>query len=147
VIVAALGDDAGVLTGFVLPKFTDASGGAFFEALDDTADHLGHRYYAMPVLESAEVVQAETRQDTLTGVARLLAKRTRRIIVAATIRSTSNGSQQLPSALVPSRSSAPHRSTTPPPDRRGPSTRGRLEPTSATRHRARMRLDIRSASI
>jgi citrate lyase beta subunit len=74
VIARALGDDARVLTGFVLPKFTDASGGAFFEALDDTADHLGHRYYAMPVLESAEVVHAETRQDTLTGVARLLAK-------------------------------------------------------------------------
>jgi citrate lyase beta subunit len=74
VIAAALGDDAGVLTGFVLPKFTDASGGAFLDALDDAADRLGRRYYAMPVLESAEVVHAETRQDTLIGVARLLAK-------------------------------------------------------------------------
>lgn len=74
VIAAALGDDAGVLTGFVLPKFTDVRGVAFLDALDDTADRLGHRYYAMPVLESAEVVHAETRQDTLLGVARLLAK-------------------------------------------------------------------------
>ncbi len=74
VIASALGDDASILTGFVLPKFTDVSGEAFLDALFDTAHQVGHHFYAMPVLESAEVVHAETRQDTLLATARLLAK-------------------------------------------------------------------------
>lgn len=73
-IAAALGDEASILTGFVLPKFTDVSGVAFLDALSDTAQRVGHRLYAMPVLESAEVVHAETRQDTLLATSRLLAK-------------------------------------------------------------------------
>lgn len=74
VIAAALGDEASILTGFVLPKFTDVSGVGFLDALSDTADRVGHRYFAMPVLESAEIVHVETRQDTLLATGRLLAK-------------------------------------------------------------------------
>lgn len=74
VIVRALGEDAAALTGFVLPKFTDSSGAAFLDALDDTADRSGLRLFAMPVLESAEIVHRETRQDTLLGIAALLGK-------------------------------------------------------------------------
>lgn len=73
-VVAGLGDAVGVLSGFVLPKFTDANGAAFLDALDDTANASGHRLLAMPVIESPEVVHRETRQETLVGVARLLAK-------------------------------------------------------------------------
>ncbi|MGQ0623342.1 MAG: HpcH/HpaI aldolase/citrate lyase family protein [Sporichthyaceae bacterium] len=74
VIAAALGPDARLLTGFVLPKFTDITGAAFLDALDDTSARNGQRFFGMPVIESPEVVHSETRQDTLTGIARLLAK-------------------------------------------------------------------------
>lgn len=73
-IVGALGADAGVLSGFVLPKFTDVTGAGFLDALDESAERSGRRLFGLPVLESAEVVHAETRQDTLIGVSRLLAK-------------------------------------------------------------------------
>jgi citrate lyase beta subunit len=73
-VVYGLGPAAAVLTGFVLPKFTDANGAAFLDALEDTADACGHRLFAMPVIESPEVVHAETRQETLVGIGRLLAK-------------------------------------------------------------------------
>jgi citrate lyase beta subunit len=73
-LVTGLGDAARVLSGFVLPKFTDANGAAFLDALGDSADATGHRLFAMPVIESPEVVHRETREETLVGVARLLAK-------------------------------------------------------------------------
>jgi citrate lyase beta subunit len=73
-IVAALGDEANILTGFVFPKFTDVSGAAFLDALDDTATAIGLRLLAMPVLETPDVVHRETRADVLLGVSRLLAK-------------------------------------------------------------------------
>lgn len=87
VIAAALGDDAGVLTGFVLPKFTDVTGAAFLDALDDTSARWGRRFYGMPVIESPEVVHVETRQDTLVGISRLLAKH-RDSVLAARIGAT-----------------------------------------------------------
>ena len=73
-VVAGLGDAVHVLSGFVLPKFTDTNGAAFLDALTDTADACGQRLFAMPVLESREVAHRETREETLVGVAQLLAK-------------------------------------------------------------------------
>lgn len=73
-IVRALGADAAVLTGFVLPKFTDLSGEAFLDALEDTVADCGLALYAMPVLESPDVVHQETRAEVLVGISRLLAK-------------------------------------------------------------------------
>lgn len=73
-IVAALGEDAAILSGFVFPKFTDVSGAAFLDALDDTAAGCGLRLLGMPVLETPDVVHRETRAEALLGIARLLAK-------------------------------------------------------------------------
>lgn len=73
-IVGALGDDARVLTGFVLPKFTDSTGDAYLDALDDAASSSGQRLLAMPVIESPRILYRESRQESLTGVARLLTK-------------------------------------------------------------------------
>ncbi|MET8702687.1 HpcH/HpaI aldolase/citrate lyase family protein [Kitasatospora sp. NPDC004723] len=75
-----LGPAIGLLTGFVLPKFTEESGGDFLEALAEAATGTGHRLFAMPVLESPELAHLETRRDQLFGIARLLDKHRERIL-------------------------------------------------------------------
>jgi len=71
-LITGLGEWAGVVTGFVLPKFTESGGAAFLDAvLDASTDR---RLLAMPVLESAEIIHAEHRIAALLGVRELLAK-------------------------------------------------------------------------
>jgi len=72
-IVAALGESVDLLSGFVLPKFTDESG-EFLDALEDARSRSALPLRAMPVIESPEAIHRETRQELLVGVARLLAK-------------------------------------------------------------------------
>jgi citrate lyase beta subunit len=71
-IVAGLGDESGVLSGFVLPKFTDSNGAAYLHALADASAAVDRTLFAMPVMESAEIGYAETRTSTLTSVRQLL---------------------------------------------------------------------------
>ncbi|MBC8093090.1 MAG: HpcH/HpaI aldolase/citrate lyase family protein [Pseudonocardia sp.] len=79
-LVARLGAAVGVLDGFVMPKFTAASGTEYLHALDD-ADRLGgRRLLAMPVIESGAVLYAETRVDELTRLRALLHRDRRRIL-------------------------------------------------------------------
>lgn len=84
-LVARLGAAVGVLDGFVLPKFTAASGTDYLHALDD-ADRLvdrhleGRRLLAMPVIESGAVLYTETRVDELTRLRALLHRDRRRIL-------------------------------------------------------------------
>lgn len=63
-----------VLAGFVLPKFTAASGAGFLQALAHASRAVGRPLLAMPVIESPEVVHLETRHAALAGVAALLAR-------------------------------------------------------------------------
>lgn len=60
------------LTGFVLPKFTAASGAASLTAVRDTGEHLGRRLFAMPILETPDVVYRETRDAELQDIRDLL---------------------------------------------------------------------------
>lgn len=62
-----------LLAGFVLPKFTAASGVAFLQALEQAAAAIGHPLLAMPVIESPDVVHLETRHEVLAGIKALLA--------------------------------------------------------------------------
>jgi citrate lyase beta subunit len=71
-IAAALGEDADVLSGFVLPKFTDANGSVYLGAVADTSRRLGRTLFAMPVMEAPAICDAETRTSALHGVRRLL---------------------------------------------------------------------------
>ncbi|WP_380285000.1 HpcH/HpaI aldolase/citrate lyase family protein [Kitasatospora purpeofusca] len=75
-----LGPAIGVLTGFVLPKFTEETGGDFLEALAAAGAATGRRLFAMPVLESPELAHLETRRDQLFGIARLLDKHRERVL-------------------------------------------------------------------
>lgn len=73
-MAAALGEHAGLVNGFVLPKFTDVRGGAFLDAVAVASARAGHRYLVMPVLESPVLMHRESRVDALLGIARLLDK-------------------------------------------------------------------------
>lgn len=79
-LACRLGDAVELISGFVLPKFNAASGGAFLDALEQTTS-LGPRpLLAMPVIESHEAVYRETRTEMLQDVARLLAKHQDRVL-------------------------------------------------------------------
>jgi citrate lyase beta subunit len=86
-IVDGLAEHAGVLSGFVVPKFTEHTGEAFLTAIADAGDRIGQRLYAMPVLESREVIYRETRKDALVGIQRLLDK-FRAVVLAVRIGAT-----------------------------------------------------------
>lgn len=74
-LMRRLGRAAGVLTGFVLPKFTAANGEEWLEAVAQAGVVGGNRLYAMPVLEGPEVLYPEHRHGELAGVRALLATR------------------------------------------------------------------------
>lgn len=98
-----LDDAAALVSGFVLPKFTAASGGAFLDALADATARTGRRLLAMPVIESPEAVYAETRTEMLNDVARLLAKHRRRILavrIGATDMSAAYGLRRPPDLTI-----------------------------------------------
>ncbi len=73
-LAAALGDDAHVLTGFVVPKFSQHNGGAYLDAVVDAGASIGRRLLVMPVLESSELSYVETRAEGLLATRRLLDK-------------------------------------------------------------------------
>ncbi|MGH3497006.1 MAG: HpcH/HpaI aldolase/citrate lyase family protein [Nocardioidaceae bacterium] len=79
-LVDALGDATRALSGFVLPKFTDANGEIFLSALGDAEHVSGQRLFAMPVIESPAVIHCESRIETLIGIERLLAKHRDRVL-------------------------------------------------------------------
>lgn len=86
-VVDGLGEHAALLSGFVLPKFTDRTGPAFLDALRAARARTGVRLWGMPVLESPEVIHAETRMSTLLGVRDLL-ERNRDLILAVRLGAT-----------------------------------------------------------
>lgn len=79
-MVAALGRELPVLTGFVLPKFTDLNGARYLDAIAEASAATGHRLLAMPVLEAPEVIFAESRAEVLLQVRRVLAKYRRHVL-------------------------------------------------------------------
>lgn len=60
-----------LLTGFVLPKFSPAEG---CKILTEIKELNSHRYclYAMPILETKEIIQKETRLEELIGIKKVL---------------------------------------------------------------------------
>ncbi|WP_062206376.1 HpcH/HpaI aldolase/citrate lyase family protein [Streptomyces sp. NBRC 109706] len=78
-LTTRLGADIELLTGFVLPKFTAASGAAFLAAAQAAEVLCGRRLLVMPVLESPELLHLESRQEGLRAVADLVEKHRERI--------------------------------------------------------------------
>ncbi|MFE7566736.1 HpcH/HpaI aldolase/citrate lyase family protein [Streptomyces sp. NPDC057539] len=79
-LVRRLGESIRLLSGFVLPKFTEERGTAFLEALAEAESDCGRTLYAMPVLESPELLHLETRTRTLTGIATAVDKYRDRVL-------------------------------------------------------------------
>ncbi|NLU71673.1 HpcH/HpaI aldolase/citrate lyase family protein [Streptomyces sp. HNM0575] len=79
-LVVRLGPAAALLSGFVLPKFTEERGIPFLEALGEAESAAGRRLFAMPVLESPELMHLETRAGTLAGIARTVDKYRERVL-------------------------------------------------------------------
>ena len=79
-LVSRLGDATALLDGFVLPKFTAATGTEYLHALDDADRRAGRSFLAMPVIESGAVLYSETRVDELTRLRALLHRDRRRIL-------------------------------------------------------------------
>jgi citrate lyase beta subunit len=73
-LLDGLGADHGIVSGFVLPKFDDVVGAEYLEAIAAAGHRRGRRLLAMPVLESAEIIHAETRLETLLALRRLVDK-------------------------------------------------------------------------
>jgi len=67
-----MGQAISLLTGFVLPKFTHANGTDYLENLAWLNRTHGLHLFAMPILESPEVIYQETRQDALWQIKTLL---------------------------------------------------------------------------
>ncbi|XMA36901.1 HpcH/HpaI aldolase/citrate lyase family protein [Streptomyces albogriseolus] len=67
-LVRRLGPAVSLLSGFVLPKFTAERGLPFLEALSAAESVSGRRLFAMPVLESPELLYRESRVETLEGI-------------------------------------------------------------------------------
>ncbi|MFI6701777.1 HpcH/HpaI aldolase/citrate lyase family protein [Streptomyces sp. NPDC050509] len=79
-LVRRMGASVRLLSGFVLPKFTEERGTAFLEALAEAEAACGRTLYAMPVLESPELLHLETRTATLTGIANAVDKYRERVL-------------------------------------------------------------------
>jgi citrate lyase beta subunit len=79
-LVERLGATVQLLSGFVLPKFTEESGVPFLEALATAETASGHRLFAMPVLESPALMHLESRVETLYGISRTVDKYRDRVL-------------------------------------------------------------------
>ncbi|MFG2137568.1 HpcH/HpaI aldolase/citrate lyase family protein [Streptomyces sp. NPDC048650] len=71
-LVHRLGPTARRLSGFVVPKFTAERGVTFLEALTEAESACGRRLFAMPVLESPQLLYLESRAETLGGIAEVV---------------------------------------------------------------------------
>ncbi|MET9961613.1 HpcH/HpaI aldolase/citrate lyase family protein [Streptomyces sp. NPDC006326] len=80
-LVDRLGASARRLAGFVFPKFTEHGGTAFLDALAQAEQHSGqHRLYAMPVLETPDLLHLETRVEALAGISRTVNRHRDRVL-------------------------------------------------------------------
>ncbi|OZF36471.1 HpcH/HpaI aldolase/citrate lyase family protein [Rhodococcus sp. 14-2483-1-2] len=73
-ICAGLEHGAAGLAGFVVPKFTAAHGAESLDEIVAASKAHGTRLFAMPVLESTEVVHRETRDAELVAIRELLGR-------------------------------------------------------------------------
>ncbi|MGW0189492.1 HpcH/HpaI aldolase/citrate lyase family protein [Streptomyces sp. NPDC003362] len=79
-LVGRLGPAVRLLSGFVLPKFTEERGIPFLEAVAAADTASGRRLFAMPVLESPELLYRESRVETLEGIFRAVDKYRDRVL-------------------------------------------------------------------
>ncbi|MGE7388131.1 HpcH/HpaI aldolase/citrate lyase family protein [Streptomyces sp. NPDC004126] len=80
-LVRRLGPSVRNLAGFVLPKFTESRGTAFLDAVAHAEAAAGlPRLYAMPVLETPDLLHLETRVEALAGIKRTVNRYRERVL-------------------------------------------------------------------
>ncbi|MEY2227127.1 HpcH/HpaI aldolase/citrate lyase family protein [Streptomyces sp. BF23-19] len=80
-LVRRLGGSVRRLAGFVLPKFDETRGIAFLEAVAEAEAVAGvPRLYAMPVLETPDLLHLETRVEALAGISRTVNSHRERVL-------------------------------------------------------------------
>ncbi|WP_189298933.1 HpcH/HpaI aldolase/citrate lyase family protein [Streptomyces albospinus] len=79
-LVRRLGRAVRRLSGFVLPKFTEGRGMPFLEELAAAESACGRRLFAMPVLESPQLLHLESRAAALQGIARAVGAHRDRVL-------------------------------------------------------------------
>ncbi|MEU3724132.1 HpcH/HpaI aldolase/citrate lyase family protein [Streptomyces sp. NPDC031705] len=80
-LVRRLGGSVRNLAGFVLPKFTESRGTAFLDAVAHAEAAAGlPRLYAMPVLETPDLLHLETRVHALAGISRTVNRYRERVL-------------------------------------------------------------------
>ncbi|MFE5809151.1 HpcH/HpaI aldolase/citrate lyase family protein [Streptomyces sp. NPDC056491] len=80
-LVRRLGGAVRRLSGFVLPKFDENRGIAFLEAVAEAEAACGlPRLYAMPVLETPDLLHLETRVEALAGISRTVNSHRERVL-------------------------------------------------------------------
>ncbi|MFF5702972.1 HpcH/HpaI aldolase/citrate lyase family protein [Streptomyces sp. NPDC012794] len=80
-LVRRLGRSVHNLAGFVLPKFTESRGTAFLDAVAHAEAAAGlPRLYAMPVLETPDLLHLETRVEALAGISRTVNRYRERVL-------------------------------------------------------------------
>ncbi|MFJ3963945.1 HpcH/HpaI aldolase/citrate lyase family protein [Streptomyces sp. NPDC090036] len=80
-LVRRLGGSVRRLSGFVLPKFDENRGIAFLEAVAEAEAACGlPRLYAMPVLETPDLLHLETRVEALAGISRTVNSHRERVL-------------------------------------------------------------------
>ncbi|MET7568694.1 HpcH/HpaI aldolase/citrate lyase family protein [Streptomyces sp. NPDC005492] len=79
-LVRRMGPAVRLLSGFVMPKFTEERGMPFLEALSAAEAASGRRLFGMPVLESPELLYRESRVETLEGISRAVDKYRDRVL-------------------------------------------------------------------
>lgn len=71
-LVEELGAASGILSGFVLPKFNVDNGKEFLEQIISVNNTYNLSLFALPILETKEVMYKETRMETLLSIKKLL---------------------------------------------------------------------------
>jgi len=82
-LLSRLGARLGLLTGFAFPKFSAASGEAYFrllEAYNESSGPQAPTLYGMPILETSEVIYLESRQSALLEIQALLRRYKRYVL-------------------------------------------------------------------
>ena len=73
-LVDGLGEHVDVLTGFVVPKFGEEGGTAYFDEVVAASERIGRRLLVMPVLESPDISYIESRVSSLLAARRIVDK-------------------------------------------------------------------------
>lgn len=64
-LTKAFGDSIGIITGFIIPKFTTENSVAYIQAIIKANEYAAKKLYMMPIYENASIIDLRARLDIL----------------------------------------------------------------------------------